>query len=706
MPNARSLDPIFRPRSVAVIGASRDKSSIGREILHNLLEGDYNGPIFPVNPRSPMVHSLKSYPSVLDIPDPVDLAVVVVRRDLVLDTVEECGRKGVKGLVVITAGFKEAGEEGGRLEAKLRDKVRHHGMRMIGPNCMGVINTESRISLNATFARAKPLPGKIGFVSQSGALGEAILAHAREMGLGVSMFASVGNKTDISGNDLLEYWADDDSVSLILLYLESFGNPRKFRQLAQRITRTKPILAVKAGRSAAGARAAGTHTGALAGLDVAVETLLDQCGVLRASTIQEMFVFAQALATQPLPRGKRVAVVTNAGGPGILAADALENLGMSLPPLAPASLDALRAVLPPEATPANPIDLIASARDDRYRAAVKIAAGDPNVDALLVIFVSPIMIDAHSVAVAIVEATRGTDKPVAMCFMGKLGQEEGRKVFDAAGIPVYVFPELAAVGLASMERCRALRAREAGNVVALDLDGAAASGILAGARAAGRRDLSLVESLDLLDAAGIPTAARRVVASEAEAIAFGLDAGYPIVLKVVATALSHKTEAGGVRVDLRNGDEAGAAYRKMAKDLARFGEGSRILAQKMTAGREVIFGVTHDSQFGPLAMFGLGGVYVEVLKDVTFKILPLTDREAGDMVRGVRGFPILAGVRGEKPVDLAVLEEMLLRLSRLISDHPSIEALDVNPFFAAETRGASAAVDARVRLKEIEETRP
>jgi acetyl coenzyme A synthetase (ADP forming)-like protein len=698
---SRSLDAIFRPRSIAVIGASRDRSSIGREILHNLIDGDFNGPIFPVNPKSPMVHSLKAYPSVMEIPDPVDLAVIVVRRDLVLATVDACGRKGIKGLVVITAGFKEAGEEGARLEAALKEKVRGHGMRMIGPNCMGVINTEEGVRLNATFAKAAPLAGKIGFVSQSGALGEAILAHAREMGLGVSMFASVGNKTDISGNDLLEYWEDDPNVSLILLYLESFGNPRKFTQLARRITRTKPILAVKAGRSASGARAAGTHTGALAGLDIAVETLLNQCGVVRAATIQEMFVFAQALATQPLPAGRRVGVVTNAGGPGILAADALENLGMSVPQLGDASLRALRLVMPPEATPANPIDLIASARDDRYRAAVKIAVADPNVDALLIIFVSPIMIDAHSVAVAIVEATRGTAKPVVMCFMGKVGQEEGRKVFDAAGIPVYSFPELAAEGLASMERCRRLKTREEGSIVPFRTDAARASAILEKARADRRVDLTLTEALDLLDATGIPTAPRRLVASEAEAIAFGIDVGYPIVLKIAAASLSHKTEAGGVRVDLRNGDEAGLAYRKMAAALPRLGPGARILAQKMVkGGREVIFGVTHDPKFGPLAMFGLGGVYVEVLKDVTFKIMPLTDREAAEMVRAVRGYPLLTGFRGEKPVDLATVEEMLLRLSQLVAEQPGIDALDVNPFIAGESREASAAVDARVRLKE------
>jgi acyl-CoA synthetase (NDP forming) len=348
----RSLDRIFRPRSVAVIGASRKKSAIGTEILRNLVKDEFTGPIFVVSPKAPVVHSMKTYPSVSDIPDPVDLAVIIVPRDAVLDVVDECGRKGVKGLAVITAGFREVGEEGARLEAQLLKLIRAYGMRMVGPNCMGIINTEPGVQLNASFAKSVPLPGKIGFISQSGALGEVILANAREMGLGLAMFASVGNKTDISGNDLLEYWEEDPNISLILLYLESFGNPRRFTQIARRITQKKPILAVKAGRSASGARAVGTHTGALAGLDVADETLLEQCGVLRVSTIEEMFVYAQALVNQPLPRGNRVAVVTNGGGPGILATDALEHVGMSVAALSAESADKLREVLPPEATPA------------------------------------------------------------------------------------------------------------------------------------------------------------------------------------------------------------------------------------------------------------------------------------------------------------------------------------------------------------------
>ncbi len=704
-PGARtSLDAVFRPRSIAVIGASRDRTSIGREILHNLLEYEFNGTVFPVNPKATAVHSLKCYPDIGSIPDPVDLAVIVVPRAAVAGVVEECGRKGVRGVVVITAGFKEAGGDGLRLEAELLEKVRGHGMRMVGPNCMGVINADPQVRMNATFAKAMPsaglAPGKIGFISQSGALGEAILANARDMNLGISMFASTGNKADISGNDLLEYWEEDPDVSIILMYLESFGNPTKFTQIARRITRKKPILAVKAGRSASGARAAGTHTGSLAGLDVAVESLLEQCGVIRAATIEEMFVFAQTLSKQPTPAGARVGIVTNAGGPGILAADACENLGLTLPHLSPESLLALRKVLPPEGTPANPIDLIATAGPERYEPAVRIALADPGTDSLMVIFVSPIMIDAHAVARAIVAGAAGTSKPVVTCFMGKVGWEEGIRELEGHGIPVYRFPELAAEGLAAAVRYRGILSREEGRTVRFDVDRDKASRLLAEASTRRMTMLGFLDAVELLAAYGIPSAPCRIVSSPAEAIAFGLDVGYPIVLKGDSRAFSHKSELKVIRLDLRNGDEAGSAYKDLRKTLDGLDAKAGIIAQKMIrGGKEVIMGVFHDPQFGPLSMFGLGGIYVEVLKDIAFKVMPITDREAADMIRGIRGYPLLSGVRGEPSADIANLEQMLLRLSQLVSEQDLIETLDINPYIVSEAGSPSMAVDVRVKLK-------
>ncbi|HZI92725.1 MAG TPA: acetate--CoA ligase family protein [Patescibacteria group bacterium] len=704
----RSLDAIFRPRSIAVVGASRDRTSIGREILHNLIEYEFNGTVFPVNPKATTVHSLKCYPDVAAIPDPIDLAVIVVPSLRVPEVVDQCGRKGVRGIVVITAGFKEVGGDGVRREAELLEKVRGYGMRMIGPNCMGVINTDPDIRMNATFAKAVPSTGSetrgnIGFISQSGALGEAILANARDLNLGISMFASTGNKADISGNDLLEYWEDDPSVSIVLMYLESFGNPAKFTRIARRITRKKPILAVKAGRSASGARAASTHTGSLAGLDVAVESLLSQCGVIRAATIQEMFVFAQTLSRQPAPAGPRVGIVTNAGGPGILAADACENLGLSLPVLSSATLAALGAVLPPEGTPANPIDLIASAGPERYEPAVKLALADPNIDSLMVIFVSPIMIDAHAVARAIVASVmsqQAPPKPVVSCFMGKVGWEEGIRELEGHGIPVYRFPELAAEGLAAAVRHRALSTREEGRMARFDVRREDASSIIQRAVSQGHPGLGLLEAGRLIEAYGIPFTPSREVTSAADAIAFGQEVGYPIVLKGDSAGIVHKTERKVVRLDLRNADEVKAAFDDLRALLDKLDPGADVIAQKMIkGGKEVILGVFHDPQFGPIGMFGLGGIYVEVLKDVAFRVMPITDREAAEMVRGVRGYPLLAGVRGEAPVDLAGLETMLLRVSQLIVEQPAIAALDINPFIVRGEGEPSLAVDARVSLK-------
>jgi acetyl coenzyme A synthetase (ADP forming)-like protein len=710
MPDAaspHSLDAIFRPRSIAVVGASRDRTSIGREILHNLIEYGFNGPIYPVNPRASSVHSLKCYPEVGAIPDEVDLAVIVVPRDLVPGVVDQCGRKGVRGAVVITAGFKEVGGDGVRREADLRAMVRGYGMRLVGPNCMGVINTDPAVRMNATFAKAMPsddagAAGTVGFISQSGALGEAILANARDLNIGISMFASTGNKADISGNDLLEYWEDDPSVSIILMYLESFGNPAKFTRIARRITRKKPILAVKSGRSASGARAASTHTGSMAGLDVAVDSLLAQCGVIRASTIQEMFVYAQTLSKQPVPAGPRVGIVTNAGGPGILAADACENRGLALPALAPATLEKIASILPAEGTPGNPVDLIASAGPERYLPAVRLALSDPSVDALLVIFVSPIMIDAHAVARAIVAGVADSaqpHKPVVTCFMGKVGWEEGIRELEGHGIPVYRFPELAVEGLAAAVRYRNVLAREEGNPAPPAPGRSAAERVLRQAADEGRATLSLLEGRDLLAAYGIPFVSARHVGSAAEAIAFGLETGYPIVLKGDSPLIVHKTEHKALRLDLRNGDQAGSAYMELRAALDAVDPQARILAQPMVrGGREVILGAFRDPQFGPVMMFGLGGVYVEVLKDVAFRVLPISDREAADMVRSIRGFPLLSGVRGEQGVDLDNLEQAILKVGRLMCDQPLVDALDINPFIVRGARESSLAVDVRVRL--------
>ncbi len=699
LPKARSLDPIFRPRSVAVVGASRRKHTIGHEILRNLVDFEFRGAVYPVNPAAEVVRSMRCYASLAEVPGSVDLAVIAVPREKVREVVDACGRKGVRGLVVITAGFREVGTEGEALETAIRGQLLEYGMRMVGPNCMGVINTEPDVRLNATFAATVPERGNVGFVSQSGALGEAILADAAASGLGVAMFVSMGNKTDISGNDLLEYWEDNPDIGAILMYLESFGNPRRFTQIARRVTRKKPIITVKAGRTAAGARAAVSHTGSITGLDVATEALLEQCGVLRVSSMEEMFVQAAALANQPLPRSDRVAIVTNAGGPGILATDACIGYGLELADLRPTTRKELGRVLPPEASAANPVDMIASADAARYRAVLEVVKKDPGVDGIIAIFVSPIMIDAYEVARAIADAADGS-MPVLSVFMGKQRSEEGIEELRRRRVPVYRFPEEAASAIGALARYRSLRDAPQGREVRFEANAARARRAVASARRAGRLDLSPAEAHDLLEAYGFPLTPSRTVATAAEAIAASIEVGYPVVLKVASEKISHKTEVGGVKVDLRNADEVGRAFQDLVGRLCRRDPGLRVIVQKLVqGGREVILGMSRDAQFGPLLMFGLGGIFVEVMRDVTVRIHPVTDIAARTMIERIKGYPLLAGLRGEKAVDLAFVEECLLRLSQMVSDlEEDLAELDINPLIVTDRREQSFVVDARIRL--------
>jgi acetyl coenzyme A synthetase (ADP forming)-like protein len=712
----QGLDAIFAPRSIAVIGASRRRDSIGFALLHNLVANQFEGAIFPVNPHARAIHSLRCYPSVADIPDPIDLAVVMVPRDTVQEVVEQCLARGVRGLVVITAGFGETGPEGAAREERLRRAVRAAGVRMIGPNCMGVINTAAAVSLNATFAPTPARAGRLGFVSQSGALGVAILNVLQDMDLGLTQFVSMGNKADVSGNDLLEYWEDDPETRVIAMYLESFGNPRRFTEIAKRVTRQKPVLVVKSGRTAEGARAATSHTGAIAGADVTVSALLEQCGVLRADTIEELFDVARALARSPLPAGNRVGIVTNAGGPAIMATDACVNLGLSLAQLQTATVDGLRGFLPAEASFGNPIDMIASAGAESYRRTLAAVLDDPGVDMAMVINVTPLLANPIDIMHEIGEVTRARAKPTLAVFMATDEfHEQIRLRRDLP--PVYRFPESAARALAMLARYAAWRRRP----LAADVAPAEQAGRFAidEATDATRRKveelldragpdghLGPAEAFQVLALYGIPVARWRLVPDAAgddalaRVAAAAAEIGYPVALKGVAADLVHKSEARAVRVELRDAAELAAAAAAMRRDVAAAGHRlTGFLVQEMArGGHEVIFGVTTDPRFGPLLMFGLGGKYVEVFQDVRFGVLPLDAYEAGEMVHGIRGIKLLTGVRGEPGADLELLREVLLRVARLVTRHPRIAELDVNPFLAAPTRAAAKAVDARIRV--------
>jgi acetyltransferase len=587
------LDGIFRPRSVAVVGASRREGSIGRQVVANLVAGGFQGPVYPVNPNAEVVLSIRAFRNVRSIPGPVDLAVLVVPPDAVLAVAEECGKKGVKGLVVVTAGFREIGGVGVEREERLRRIAERHRMRVVGPNCMGIVNTEPAYSCNASFAATPPPVGSVAMVSQSGALGEAILADAAQAGIGVAMFASVGNRVDVTAADLVAYWGDDPTVKVILLYIESVGEPQEFLQVARQVARKKPIIAVKSGRSDAGAQAASSHTGSLAGADVAADTLLQQCGVLRVDNFRDMFALAQAMLNQPPPRGRRMAVVTNAGGPGILATDAIVALGMEMASLSNGGARALRKALPKEASIGNPIDLIASADAQRYRAALRIVAKEKAVDGLVVLFVSPIMIDAAAVARAIVEETRGLHKPVLACVMGRQGNDEALQILRHAGIPVFRYPEDAATTLRLM--CRRWRWLERRPVKRpkLRVDKAAATKLLRAHRRSDWLPTAVVEAV--LQSYGIPFAANRRVRKAGDAVGAANELGFPVVLKGEAPGLLHKSEHRAVCTGLRNGDEVFAAAQDLADRLQPTFSDLSLQVQAHAEGhREVLLGMTRD----------------------------------------------------------------------------------------------------------------
>jgi len=697
-----SLDAFFQPRSIAVVGASRRPDTIGYQIVDNLLRHGYSGVVYPVNPMASAVHSIAAYPSVSKIPGDVEMAVIVVPKERVLEVVDECGRKGVKALVVISAGFKEVGGEGVAREARLADLARSWGMRVVGPNCMGILNTDPAYSMNATFAPSMPPPGPTSFMSQSGAMGVTILDYAAEYGIGIHHFVSVGNKLDLSGNDLVEYWGQDDGTRVMLMYLENFGNPRKFTTLARTMTRTKPIVVVKSGRTKAGARAAASHTGALAGVDVAIDALLAQCGVLRADSVQELFDIAMALEEQPIPPGNRVVIVTNAGGPGIMIADACESQGLEIVELSADTQARLREVFPAEASVRNPVDMIASATSESYRLSLEIVLDDPNVDAAIAAFVPPLgvrQVDVASSIVGVYKSRTPADKPILAVLMGRHGLPEGRAELRDAGVPAYTFPESAARALAAMVRYRRWLERPVQEPARFEVDHEGARAILEGARADGRETLKEHEALHLLEAYGIPVVGHRLVTTLPEARDAARECGYPVVMKAVAPGVIHKTDIGAVRVDIRSQAELDGAFGDLIRKLGEAGadlEG--ILVQRYASGgRETVIGMSTDPAFGPILMFGLGGIYVEALKDVAFRLAPVAEVDAMEMLTSIRGARLLDEFRGESGVDRVALVETIQRISQMVLDHPEIAELDINPCLAFPT--GVLVVDCRVAIR-------
>jgi len=701
--SVNALKLFFNPRAVAVIGASRKRDSIGGVIFRNLLSYGFQGAVYPVNPSAAVIEGVPAHKSVEDIPGTVDLAIIVVPATEVVAAAESCGRKGVKALVVISAGFSEIGSEGQDSQRELLRACRAYGMRLIGPNCMGILNTDSEVRLDATFAPTAPPSGRVGFSSQSGALGLAIMEYANSLGLGISTFVSVGNKADISGNDLLRYWENDEATEVILLYLESFGNPRKFSQIARRIGKQKPIVVVKSGRSKAGARATSSHTGALiAASDITVDALFRQSGVIRTDTLEELFDVATLLANQPLPNGRRVGIITNAGGPAILCADACEARGTEVPLLTDVSQQKLRSVLKREASVSNPVDMIASATAEQYREAIHTVANDPNIDSLIVIFVPPLVTRVEDVAQVIAEevAALNRSKPLATVLMSPL---KPPIALTNARVPVYQFPETAAIAMARAARYGEWRNRpEPARVEFSDSKREEAAAIVATALQRGEGWLTPEEVADLLACYGLRMVEQRFVRTPDEAAEAARELGGRVALKVIAPTVLHKTEAGGVRLKLHDPDKVRTAAEEMFAKLESEGQSpTGFIVQRMAqAGVEMILGVVHDPQFGPVVACGAGGTQVELLRDVAVRLTPISQLEASEMIRALKTYPLLDGFRGGKRFDVAALEDALLRVSALVDDIPQIAELDCNPFVVTEQGGEI--LDARVRVASVE----
>ncbi len=696
------LDGLLSPQSVAVVGVTNTPGTVPYDIFYNILSAGFRGTVFPVAPGKRSIAAVKAYRYVVDIEDEVDLAVIVFPADVVDRALEQCGRKGIKSAIVISAGFREVGPEGWKREERLRSLCADHGISLVGPNCLGLINTDPTVRLNASFARKMPLAGRIAFLSQSGALCTAVLDYAREKQIGFSKFISFGNKAGVTEVDLIEYLHADAGTDVILLYLEEIREGRRLIETARRVThgpQGKPILAIKSGRTAQGADAAASHTGSLAGQDAVCEEIFREAGILRLTSIEELFNAAILYAYQPMPTGDRVAIVTNAGGPGVMATDAAVRAGLSVPGLEASTRAKLKAVLPATANTKNPVDVIGDARADRYVAAMQAVLGDPGVDQVLVILTPQSMTDIEEIAKGVIQTARGAMKPVACSFMGATDVASGIHLLQSANIPHYILPEWACVAMAAVQKVRRWRNEPLDRPEPLPIDRALAAAVIDKADAG---YLSEDRALDVLAAYGLPVPKYGLAGTVDKAVAFADEIGYPVVLQAVSPSIVHKTEWKAVALDLGDQRAVRRAYDEMLSRLAVAAPEAEIrgvLVRRMIpVGHEVILGAKRDPSFGPVLMFGLGGVFVELFEDVTFGLAPIGPTSAARMVEQVRAGRLLRGLRGGESADIAGVAECLRRVGQLVSDFERIAELDINPLIAGPARIGNAVADVRIRL--------
>jgi acetyl coenzyme A synthetase (ADP forming)-like protein len=704
-----SLRPLLSPKTVAIIGASRHPSTIGYRLLQCMVEAGFTGTVYPVNPNADSIMSIKAYPSVVDIPGKVEMAVIAVPAKLVSRVADECGKKGVRALIVISDGFKEIGPEGATREEELADIIHRYGMRVVGPNCMGIINTDDSIKMNATFSPVYPPAGNVAFMSQSGAMGLTILEQANNLNMGVSTFISAGNRIDVESNELLEYWESDSSTGVILLYIESFGNPRRFARIARRISHKKPIVVVKSGNTPAGSRAAASHTGAIATSDVTIEALFHHTGIIRVNTMQELFDVATLLSNQPLPTGRRLAIVTNGGGPGIIAADASARNGLVLPQFSPETEKKLKSAALRDININNPLDVTAGSTPDEFCHMLQILADDKGSDAVLALFVPPVAIQLSEMENAIKNVAPiywRRRKPLLACFLGERGLK-AKLGSQGRFVPSYPFPEEAISALVRAIEYVETRNKPKGKIPRFTgLKEERAHKVIEKALGRNKRKplwLTAAEAYELLDCYGIPFANMGVATTPDEAATIASKLHFPVAVKLDSSSLVHKTDVGGVVLGLNSGSEVKKAFDDIKAKLTNLGRQNEmagvVVQEMMKGGIETIAGVTQDPSFGPLIMFGSGGVYTELIKDVALRLHPLTDLDAREMITSIKMAKLFEGFRGAPPSDIKALEDLLLRLSAMVEDLPQINELDFNPVMVMPEGEGAWVIDAKVMVK-------
>jgi len=701
----KKIESIMSPKSIAVVGATNRPGSVGQSVFRNILNGGYQGVLYPVNPRLKSVQSVKAYPVISEIPDEIDLAVIIVPANLVAGVLEEAGKNKVKGAIIITAGFKEIGGKGIELEEDLKKIVKKYSIRVVGPNCLGIMNNNSLVAMNASFAQKMPRPGNLAFISQSGALCTAVLDYADGRNIGFSKFISFGNKADVNEIDLLYYLKEDPDTDVILMYLEDISNGREFLETARDITwgANKPILAIKSGRSAEGARAAASHTGSLAGLDSTYDAIFNQSGIQRVEGINELFHYAIAFSKQPVPKGNRIAIVTNAGGPGIMATDAAVRHNLHMAPLSDETKKKLKETLPPTASIQNPVDVIGDATYERYESAIRTILEDENVDGAIVILSPQAMTAPLATAEIMPRVIEGIDKPVLCSFMGIVDVSEGVRHLEEHGIPNYAFPEAAVRAMASMVKFGWLLSLERREVRRLAADRDTATQIIKRKlEGLDRYYMPEREANELLQSYGFPVLKSLLIESESKINGAVDEIGPPVVMKISSRDIIHKYDAGGVILKIQNKTEAKKAYNKILENAKKYNPDAKIdgvLMERMARGGiEIILGATRDPNFGPICMFGLGGTFVEAMKDVTFRLAPMWEVSAEIMIESIKSYSVLKGIRGLPPSDIASIKDCILRLSQMVSDHPEISELDINPLIVYPEGEGCVVADSRILL--------